>query len=126
GDPVTSAEAVALAEKAHAAAPNSAAVADTLGWALYQKGDLARAEEILTRAAKAAPASGEVRYHLGMVYAKQGKTEDARRELEAALQGGHSKSPEDAKRAREGLKEPPPRSRGVPPWFDGSRGRVGS
>ena len=104
GDPATSAEAVALAEKAHAAAPNSAAIADTLGWALYQKGDLARAEEILTRVAKAAPGSGEVRYHLGMVYAKQGKTEDARRELEAALKTGNFKSADEARRTLEGLK----------------------
>jgi tetratricopeptide (TPR) repeat protein len=104
GDPATSAEAVTLAEKAHAAAPNSAAVADTLGWALYQKGDLARAEELLTRVAKAAPASGEVRYHLGMVYAKQGKAEDARRELEAAIKAGNFKGIEDAQRALESLK----------------------
>ena len=104
GDPATNAEAVTLAEKAHAAAPNSAAVADTLGWALYQKGDLARAEALLTRVAKAAPASGEVRYHLGMVYAKQGKTEDARRELEAAIKVGNFKGIEDAQRALESLK----------------------
>jgi Flp pilus assembly protein TadD len=104
GDPVTTAEAVTLAEKAHAAAPNNAAIADTLGWALYQKGDLARAEELLTRVAKAAPAAGEVRYHLGMVYAKQGKTEEARRELEAALKAGNFKSADEARRALEGLK----------------------
>ncbi len=104
GDPVTSAEAVTLAEKAYAVAPNNAAVADTLGWALYQKGDLTRAEELLTRVAKARPAAGEVRYHLGMVYAKQGKTEEARRELEAALKAGNFKSAEEARRALEGLK----------------------
>ncbi len=104
GDPATSAEAVTLAEKAHAASPNSAAVADTLGWALYQAGDLARAEELLTRVAKAAPGSGEVRYHLGMVYAKQGRTEDARRELEAALKAGKFKSVDEARRALEALK----------------------
>jgi len=98
------AEAVTLAEKAQAAAPNNAAVADTLGWALYQKGDLARAEELLTRVAKAAPASGEVRYHLGMVYAKQGKTEDARRELEAAIKAGNFKGIEEAQRTLDGLK----------------------
>ena len=103
-DPATSAEAVTLAEKAFAGAPNSAAVADTLGWALYHKGELARAEELLTRVVKVAPASGEVRYHLGMVYAKQGKTEDARRELEAALKTGQFKSADEARRALESLK----------------------
>jgi Flp pilus assembly protein TadD len=104
GDPASRDEAVALAEKAHAAAPQSLAVADTLGWALYQKGELARAEEILTRVAKAAPGSGEVRYHLGMVYAKQGKTDDARRELEAALTAGGFKGLDEARRTLDALK----------------------
>ena len=103
-DPESRDEAVALAEKALAQAPTSAAIADTLGWALYQKGELDRAEVLLSRVAKAAPAAGEVRYHLGMVYAKQGKTEEARRELEAAVQAGNFKSLAEARQALESLK----------------------
>ena len=103
-DPASRDEAVTLAEKALAGAPASAAIADTLGWALYQKGELDRAEALLSRVAKAAPASGEVRYHLGMVYAKQGKTDEARRELEAAVQAGNFKALAEARQALESLK----------------------
>ena len=78
-------------------------MADTLGWLLYLKGDLPRAEALLAAAAKAAPGIAEVRYHLGMVYAKQGKTEDARRELEAALKAGTFKDAAEARRTLESL-----------------------
>jgi tetratricopeptide (TPR) repeat protein len=104
GDPETREEAVTLAEKAVARAPDSAVVADTLGWALFQKGELGRAEELLTRVAKAAPGLGEVRYHLGMVYAKQGKIEEARRELEAALKADNFKDVAEARRVLDSLK----------------------
>jgi tetratricopeptide (TPR) repeat protein len=104
GDPATLDEALALAEKALARAPDSAAIADTLGWTLYQKGELGRAEELLSRVAKAAPGAGEVRYHLGMVYAKQGKTEEARRELEAALSSANFKNADAARRTLDSLK----------------------
>jgi tetratricopeptide (TPR) repeat protein len=103
-DPATAEEAVGLAEKALARAPDSGAIADTLGWALYQKGELGRAEEILSRVAKAAPQVVEVRYHLGMVYAKQGKSEEARRELEAALKNPNFKGADEARRTLESLK----------------------
>jgi tetratricopeptide (TPR) repeat protein len=103
-DAATQDEAVALAEKAMAKAPDNPAIADTLGWALYQKGELARAEALLTRVAKAAPGAGEVRYHLGLVYAKQGKTEEARRELEAAVKAGNFKAVAEARQALEALK----------------------
>ena len=89
GDPATRDEAVRLAERAHGLAPQSPVVADTLGWILYLKGDLPRAEALLAAAAKAAPGIAEVRYHLGMVYAKQGKTPRRRRELEASLKAGY-------------------------------------
>ncbi len=103
-DPAGHDEAVAIAERALALAPNNGAIADTLGWALYQKGELVRAESLLTSVAKAAPGAGEVRYHLGMVYAKQGKTEEARRELEAAVKAGNFKAVDEARRALESLK----------------------
>lgn len=103
GDPDARDEAVRLAERAHGLAPQSPMVADTLGWLLYLKGDLPRAEALLAAAAKAAPGIAEVRYHLGMVYAKQGKTEDARRELEAALKAGTFKDAAEARRTLESL-----------------------
>lgn len=102
-DPVSRDEAVRLAERAVALAPQSPVVADTLGWTLYLKGDLARAEALLAAAAKAAPGIAEVRYHLGMVYAKQGKAPEARRELEASLKAGEFKDAAVARRTLESL-----------------------
>lgn len=102
-DPATLDEAVPLAERAHAMAPRSPVVADTLGWVLYLKGDLPRAETLLDAAAKAAPGIAEVRYHLGMVYAKQGKAAEARRELEASLKAGDFKDAAVARRTLEAL-----------------------
>jgi tetratricopeptide (TPR) repeat protein len=103
-DPATRDEAAALAEKALATAPGNPAITDTLGWILFQKGDLGRAEQLLSQAAKAAPGAADVRYHLGMVYAKLGKTEEARRELEAALKSPGFKSGDEARRVLETLK----------------------
>ena len=103
-DPATRDEAAMLAEKALAAAPGNPAITDTLGWILFQKGDLGRAEQLLSQAAKAAPGSAEVRYHLGMVYAKLGKTEEARRELETALKAPGFKGSDEARRTLEALK----------------------
>jgi len=58
---------------------------------------------LLDAAAKAAPGIAEVRYHLGMVYAKQGKAAEARRELEAALKAGDFKDAAVARRTLESL-----------------------
>lgn len=102
-DPAGRDEAGRLAERAQGLAPQSPVVADTLGWILYLKGDLPRAEAILAAAAKAAPGVAEVRYHLGMVYAKQGKVPEARRELEASLKAGDFKDAAEARRTLESL-----------------------
>jgi Flp pilus assembly protein TadD len=102
-DPASRDEAVRLAERAHSLAPQSPVVADTLGWLLYLKGDLPRAEALLAGAAKAAPNIAEVRYHLGVVYAKQGKAPEARRELEASLKAGDFKDAAEARRTLESL-----------------------
>jgi Flp pilus assembly protein TadD len=104
GDPATRDEAALLAERAHALAPQSPVVTDTLGWILYLKGDLPRAETLLAAAAKAAPGIAEVRYHLGMVYAKQGKSAEARQELEASLKAGEFKEVAVARRTLESLR----------------------
>jgi len=97
-------EAIELAERAFRAAPGSPAVADTLGWLLYQKGTLDRAETLLTQAVKATPDQAEIHYHLGMVYLKQGKTADARRELERALKTPNFPSAEAVRRALDSLR----------------------
>lgn len=97
-DPAALDEALALAERAHQRAPKHAAIADTLGWILYQRGSLERAETLLAQAAQTAPGSALIRYHLGMTYAKRGKAAEARAELEAALPGLSGKDAAQARR----------------------------
>jgi tetratricopeptide (TPR) repeat protein len=60
-------------------------VADTLGWLLYHKGQLDRAEGMLKSALEVNPDNPSIRYHLGMVYAKQGKNREALQELNRVL-----------------------------------------
>jgi tetratricopeptide (TPR) repeat protein len=103
-DPAHLEEAVELAERAFRSAARSPAVADTLGWLLYQKGDLERAEALLAQAAAGAPDSAEIRYHLGIVYARRGKKDEARRELERALQTPGFSEADEARRALEALR----------------------
>jgi cellulose synthase operon protein C len=96
-------EALDLAERAHQHAPGNASVADTLGWVLYQRDSLERAESVLAQAAQAAPGSAMIRYHLGLTYARRGKPAEARAELEAALPGLTGAEAADAHRALEAL-----------------------
>ena len=95
---------MALAERAYRAAPRSPAVADTLGWLLYQSGALERAETLLGQAAGGAPDNPEIRYHLGLVYAKRGKKEEARREIERALEAPNFAGAEEARRTLESIR----------------------
>ena len=62
-----------------------AAMQDTLGWVQYRLGDYQNAEQNLQAAAGAMPRQAEVRYHLGMVYTAEGKTDAARAELGHAI-----------------------------------------
>jgi putative PEP-CTERM system TPR-repeat lipoprotein len=72
-------------EKALAAAPKSPAIMDTLGWILVQSDDPQRGFDLLKQAADAAPNQGDIRYHLAAAMQKQGKSDDARKELEKLL-----------------------------------------
>ncbi len=81
GDP----HARALAERAQRLAPDDPAVNDTLGWILVQQGEAEAALPFL-RAAQARKANDpEIRYHLAAALVALGRSEEARRELEAAL-----------------------------------------
>jgi tetratricopeptide (TPR) repeat protein len=53
-----------------------AAYWDTLGWVFFQKGDLDAAERYITAAWRVAE-HGEVGYHLGQIYEKRGKIDEA-------------------------------------------------
>lgn len=84
------AQALALAQRAHAQAPDNPAIMDTLGWIHLERGDLGRAMPLLRKASALAPNSAEIHYHFGMVLAKSGDRRGARRELQKALTAGTS------------------------------------
>ncbi len=79
------------------------AVWDTLGWIDYLQGDTADAESLL-RAAWISTQHPEVGYHLGMLYEKQGKPQQALEAYElasAAGAGGHGFGRDNDLRAHE-------------------------
>jgi putative PEP-CTERM system TPR-repeat lipoprotein len=79
---VNDARALETAERAYKLGPDSAPVADTLGWILVQHASSARGLELLQKAASAAPNSPGIRYHLAYASYKAGDTTRARTELE--------------------------------------------
>jgi putative PEP-CTERM system TPR-repeat lipoprotein len=79
------ARALPTAEQAYKLAGQNAAVMDTLGWILVQKGDTARAVELLRKAVSAEPKAPEIRYHLAAALAKAGDKAGARKEVEQSL-----------------------------------------
>ncbi len=74
-----------LAKSARDLAPDNPAVADTLGWILFQKGDYENALPLLRQSADQQPSESEVQYHLGMTYYRLGQPDAARRSLQAAV-----------------------------------------
>ena len=74
--------AVDYAEKAHALAPQSPTIADTLGWILFERGETKRGTELLAQAAAGAPDSTEIRLHYAKALIKSGDKPGARKELE--------------------------------------------
>lgn len=89
-----------------------ALIQDTLGWVQYRLGRYKEAEANLQQAAAAVPRQAEVRYHLGMVYLAEGRTEAARIELThatllskgyAAAQSELARLPKPAPVADDGL-----------------------
>ena len=99
-------KAIALARKSSASDEEIATYQDTLGWVQYRQGHLGEAEATLQQAAGALPRLPEVRYHLGTVYAAEGKTDAARAEFGHAvlLSQGYAA----AKAALESLPKPAP------------------
>jgi len=77
--------ALALARKQGQSDEETATFLDTLGWVQYRMGKYADAQQNIQEAAAALPRLPEVRYHLGMVYIAEGKTDAARAELGHAV-----------------------------------------
>jgi len=75
----------AMIRKASELDPGNASITDSLGWAIYKRGRLKEAIEILTRAAKGDPTQAEIHEHLGDALYKAGNRYEARYAWEAAL-----------------------------------------
>jgi tetratricopeptide (TPR) repeat protein len=100
--------ALSLAQSARRRLPDSADVADTLGWIYYQKGAYYSAIDTLQSALALShqneiPDSPRYHYHLGMAYAKSGKLTNAREELQKMLRMSPESS--DADEARKQLSQ---------------------
>jgi Flp pilus assembly protein TadD len=78
-------EATRLIEKASRLRPNDAAIADSLGWALFKSGRTEEAIPILERASQAEPTIAEIGEHLGDAYWAAGRRIEARYAWRAAL-----------------------------------------
>jgi cellulose synthase operon protein C len=74
-----------LATRAHELAPQSPAIADTLGWILHRRGEHARARELLAGAVEAAPQASDIRYRYAVVLAETGDRAGAMREARTVL-----------------------------------------
>jgi tetratricopeptide (TPR) repeat protein len=75
--------ALPVAEEAYARAPQSAAVIDTLGLVLLEKGDTKRATELLKQAAALAPKAADIRWHYVQALVKTGDKAAAKTEAQA-------------------------------------------
>jgi tetratricopeptide (TPR) repeat protein len=73
-----------LARKARDLQPQDPAVADTLGWVLYKRGDYQQALPILQESAQKAGDNPEIQFHLGMAAYMMGQTDLARVALKNA------------------------------------------
>lgn len=77
--------ALELAERARALRPDNGSINDTLGWILYQRGDLGRSAEVLRTAAELSPNNPDIQYHLATVVAASGGATEARNILDRLL-----------------------------------------
>lgn len=79
------AEAITLLDKALSLAPNDAYILDSVGWAQFRAGNLAKAQEYLERAYKLRP-DPEIAAHLGEVLWARGQRDEAGTLWQTSLQ----------------------------------------
>lgn len=77
-------EAIVLLDKALALAPEDPFILDSVGWAQYRSGNLARAQEYLERAYKVRP-DPEIAAHLGEVLWARGQRDEAGKLWQSSL-----------------------------------------
>jgi len=80
-------EAMKYANVAYSRMPRSGQVADTLGWLMVNRGDVAGGLPLLEEAARLLKDNPEVKYHLAYALASSGRSAEARELLEQALSG---------------------------------------
>ena len=83
-------EAITLVNRALQVRPNNGAYLDSLGWAYFQRGDLAEAEQYLGAAVKQMPDNSEILDHMGDLHAARGRWQDAIAAWTSALEGDGS------------------------------------
>jgi cellulose synthase operon protein C len=79
-----------FAEKAYNLRPHDPVVIDTLGWLLFQQGQLDRGLAMLRDARLRDSTNAEIHYHLAAALAKSGRRIEAREEIAQALKGNAS------------------------------------
>ena len=79
------AEARALIEGAYKQRPNDGYIIDSFGWALFMNGEYEKAVQNLEKAVESTPSDGTINEHLGDVYWKVGRKNEARFQWQRAL-----------------------------------------
>jgi Flp pilus assembly protein TadD len=74
-----------MIRKASSLAPDDASISDSLGWALFKRGRIEEAIEILQKAAVSDPSQAEIQEHLGDALYSAGRRFEARFAWSAAL-----------------------------------------
>ena len=92
-----------LAAAALELAPEHPAVLDTYGWILVQNGSHDEGLEYLREAHSRASESSVILYHLGVALHRLGRDDEARQELEAALERGDFRGAAEARALLERL-----------------------
>ncbi len=96
---------VQVAERSVAKNPNNANAIDTLGWALFQGGQVDRGLQLLRDARLRQPGNPEIRYHLAVALAQTGRKQEAKEELDGALKaGGNFESATEAKKLLQSIR----------------------
>jgi putative PEP-CTERM system TPR-repeat lipoprotein len=97
-------EAVELAEQAHEMEPENGSITDTLGWIVFQSGDVGRALPLLREAASQSRDDAEIQFHLASALAAAGENTEAAAIVQELLESGQSfPSRADAERLAESL-----------------------
>jgi tetratricopeptide (TPR) repeat protein len=87
-------QAQTMAQRALQKAPNSAEIADTLGWIYIKKNQSEEAVRVFQDLVTKQPKNPKFHYHYGMALYEKGDKPSTKRELEAALQDKPSKEDE--------------------------------